>query len=136
MAKVFTRRIIIPGEKIGEYLKAMEEAEKAREPFRRYAEDLRGEFEDFLSERFSPRTASRHNQIVHMFIEFLCGYTDVEGFEGVTRGMANTHFRNWYRRKVWDSATPNDLKVALRRFFQFLASEKGIVNEKVLKGLR
>ena len=39
----------------------------------------------------------------------------------------NTHFRKWWKRKVWDSSTRDDLRIALKKFFRFLASEKGIV---------
>ena len=35
-----------------------------------------------------------------------------------------------------DAATPEDLRVALKRFFQFLATEKGIHNPKVLASFR
>jgi hypothetical protein len=49
--------------------------------------------------------------------------------------MVNTHFRQWYKRKVLDASTANDLRVALRKFFQFLAAEKGIQNPKVLDAL-
>jgi len=35
MAKVYTGKVAIPGDKIQEYLKLLEEAEKEREPFRR-----------------------------------------------------------------------------------------------------
>jgi len=31
-----------------------------------------------------------------------------------------------------DSATDNDLKVGIKKFFQFLEKEKGIANKKVL----
>jgi len=50
--------------------------------------------------------------------------------------MVNTHFKNWWKRKVWDSTTPDQLRVALRKFFVFLAENKGIVNAKVLKALQ
>lgn len=48
----------------------------------------------------------------------------------------NSHFRSWYKKKVWDSATDNDLRVALRKFFQFLATEKGITNQKAVDALK
>ena len=35
MAKVYTGKVAVPGDKFEEYLKLMEEAEKEREPFRR-----------------------------------------------------------------------------------------------------
>lgn len=136
MARVFKGKVMIPGDKVDEYFKALEEAEKAREPFRKYLSSLNEEFADYLISKFSQKTARKHAGIVQMFIEFLCAYTDVDKIEDITRGMANTHFRQWYKRKVWDSSTPNDLKIALRKFFQFLADEKGIINEKALQGLR
>jgi hypothetical protein len=139
MAKVFTEKVVIPGNKIDEYLKALKEAEEARAPFRKHLENLKDEkdeFENYLLSKFSKRTARKHASIVEMFIEFLCGYTDVEKIEDITRGIANTHFRQWYKRKVWDSSTSDDLKVALYKFFQFLADEKGILNTNVLVGLK
>jgi len=50
--------------------------------------------------------------------------------------MVNTHFKKWWKRKVWDSTSPDELTVALRKFFLFLSEEKKIVNEKVLKALK
>lgn len=135
MPQVFTGKIVIPGDKIDEYFKAMEEAEKEREPFRKYLEGLKDEFERYLSTKHGRKTVNKHTWIVEMFIEFLCKYTDVEKIEEITRGMVNTHFRQWYKRKVWDSATQNDLRVALKKFFQFLYTEKGIKNLKVLEAL-
>ena len=60
----------------------------------------------------------------------------METIEEVSRGMANSAFRQWYRRKVLDAASADDLRVALKRFFHFLAAEKGIHNPKVLDSLR
>jgi site-specific recombinase XerD len=50
--------------------------------------------------------------------------------------MVNSHFRSWYKRKVMDSATESDLRVALRKFFQFLATEKAMTYQKVLDALK
>jgi len=136
MAKVFTGKIAIPGDKLEEYFQLLAAAEEARRPFRDYLEGLNREFAGYLGQKFSERTARKHTQIVDMFIEFLVRYTDVESIDDITRGIVNTHFQKWYKRKVWDSATPNDLKVALRKFFTFLSEEKGITSEKALKGLQ
>lgn len=136
MAKVYTGKIAIPGARMAEFLEAMEEAEKAREPFRRHLVALNEEFHARLAEKFSERTARKHSSIVDLFIEFICRQTDAEEIGEFTRGMVNTHFRAWYKRKVWDSATPTDLRVALRKFFEFLAAEKGIEHPKVLQALR
>lgn len=136
MAKVYTGKVAIPGDKFVEYLKLMEEAEKAREPFRQQLVKLNEEFHESLLTKYSERTANKHSAVVHLFIDFICHYTDVESIEEITRGMVNTHFKQWWKRKVWDSTTPDQITVALKKFFTFLATEKGIVNEKALKGLQ
>lgn len=136
MAKVFTGRVVIPGDQIEAYFQAMAEAEKAREPFRKHLESLNQEFEDYLATKYVPKTVRKHSSIVSLFIDFICHYTDVQSIEEITKGMVNSHFRSWYRRKVLDSATESDLRVALRKFFQFLASEKGITNQKALDALK
>ncbi len=135
MAKVYTGKVIIPGNKIEEYLKLMEEAEKRREPFREHMTMLNEEFHASLTAKFSERTARKHSSVVELFIEFICGNTDVERIEDITRGMVNTNFKQWWKRKVWDSTTPDQITVALKKFFIFLETEKGIVNEKAMKGL-
>jgi site-specific recombinase XerD len=136
MPKVFTGRVAIPAEQFGEYLKGLAEAEKQREPFRHALEELLEDVRLYLSERYSERTVNKHGWIIEMFIEFLSRQTDVERLEDVTRGIVNTHFRQWYKRKVMDSSSVNDLRVALRKFFQFLAAEKGIQNPKALDALK
>jgi hypothetical protein len=50
--------------------------------------------------------------------------------------MVNTHFKSWWKRKVTDATTPDELRVALRKLFEFPADEKGIVNEKALTALK
>jgi hypothetical protein len=126
MAKVFTGRVVIPGDKIDEYFAALEKAEEARAPFKRSLERLNQEFADFLDAKCVAKTVRKHTGIVDLFIDFICRYTDVETIEDITKGMVNSQFRSWYKRKVWDSATESDLRVALKKFFQFLAAEKGL----------
>ncbi len=136
MPQVFTGKVMIPGDKIDEYFKLMEQAEKEREPFRQYLNKLSDEFDDYLSMKYGIKTVRKHSGIISMFIEFICRYTDVQNIEDITRGMVNTHFKKWYKRKVWDSATPDDIRVALKKFFQFLEQEKGIKNMKVLESFK
>lgn len=136
MAEVFTGKVMIPGDKLDEYFQALQQAEAARAPFRQALEDLNQEFSEFLALKYVPKTVRKHTTIVGLFIDFICGYTDVEQIEAITKGMVNSHFRSWYKRKVIDSATDSDLRVALRKFFQFLATEKSIVNPKVLDALK
>ncbi len=47
-AKVFTGKIVIPGDKIDENFRALEQAEKEREPFRQYLEALKEEFAQYM----------------------------------------------------------------------------------------
>ncbi|WP_019502057.1 site-specific integrase [Pseudanabaena sp. PCC 6802] len=136
MARVFTGRVVIPGNKIDEYFAALQTAEAARAPFKQSLEQLNQEFADFLGAKYVAKTVRKHTGIVDMFIEFICRYTDVEKIDDITKGMVNSQFRSWYKRKVWDSATESDLRVALKKFFQFLAAEKGIVNQKALDALK
>ena len=136
MANVFHGKMMIPGDKIDEFLEALQEAEAARAPFRESLEQLKQEFEAYLAAKYTKKTVRKHSSIVDLFIHFICGYTDVENIEEITKGMVNSHFRRWYKKKVWDSATESDLRVALKKFFQFLATEKGITNQKVLNALK
>jgi site-specific recombinase XerD len=136
MAKVFTGRVVIPGDKINEYFEGLQQAEVARAPFRESLEQLNREFAEYLAIKYVPKTVRKHTGIVDLFIHFICGYTDVGQLEDITKGMVNSHFRSWYKRKVMDSATESDLRVALRKFFQFLATEKCMTHQKVLDALK
>ncbi len=136
MAKVFSGKVVIPADQLEQYLAAMEQAEAERAPFRQSLEQLNEAFGEFLATKYVKKTVRKHTGIVDLFIHFICGYTDVESIDEITKGMVNSHFRSWYRRKVMDSATERDLRVALRKFFQFLATEKGITNQKVLDALK
>ena len=135
MARVFTGKVMIPGDKLDEFFAALEKTEKARKPFRDSLLELNKDFHQYLLSRYSGKTARKHSGIVGPFIDFLCRYTDVERIEDITRGIVNTHFQRWWKRKVWDSTTPNEIRVALRKFFEFLAEEESLVNEKVLDAL-
>ncbi len=136
MAKVYSGKVIIPGDKLDEFFKVMQKAEEKREPFRQSLLDLNQEFHQFLLTKYSERTARKHASIVEVFIDFICRQTDVERIDEITRGMVNTHFKKWWKRKIWDSTTTDELRVALKKFFVFLSEEKNIVNEKALKALQ
>lgn len=132
---MYTGKVIIPGDKIEEFIKVLENFEKARAPFKEYLEGLNQEFEDFLALKLEGRTVSKHTWIISMFIEFLCDYTDVKAFEEITAGMVKTHFHQWYKRKVWGRYDYNEIRVALKKFFKFLEVERNIINLKVMKAL-
>ena len=100
MPKVFTGKVVIPGDQVEAYFEALAAAEEERRPFRDYLDGLNAEFEHYLEAKYSRRTARKHGGVVALFIHFLCDYTDVEALEEVTRGMSNSAFRQWYKRKV------------------------------------
>jgi site-specific recombinase XerD len=135
MPQVFSGKVAIPGEKIEEYLQALEEAEQAVAPLRRLLKQLNSEFEQALLRTVSAKTAYKHASVIAVFIDFVCGNTDVRRIEEITRGMANSYFRRWYLSKVGDRSE-SELKTAIKYFFQFLDREKGITNEAVLKSFQ
>ena len=136
MARVFTGKVSIPGDKIHGFLEALAEAEAAREPFKASLENLNQDFAKFLASKYSAKTVRKHTSIVDLFIHFICGYTDVEQIQEISKGMVNSQFRSWYKRKVCDASTESDLRVALKKFFEFLATEKSIINRKALDALK
>lgn len=136
MATVFTGKVVIPGDRMQEFLAAMEQAEADQAPFRSSLEQLNTEFGEYLATKYVQKTVRKHTGIVDSFIHFICGYTDVKAIDEITKGMVNSHFRAWYKRKVMDSSSESDLRVALKKFFQFLATEKGIVYQKILDTLK
>jgi len=129
-------KVLIPGDQIDDYLAALKDAEEARAPFRQSLEDLNAAFAASLEKKYSRKTVRKHTSIVDLFIIFLTDYTDVERLEDVTRGMVNSHFRRWYRGKVLDRMDPDEIRVALKKFFVFLDQEQGIHNPKALEALR
>ena len=131
MAKVLTGKALISGDEIKDYLLLMEQVEKEKEPFREMLDRLNQEFEAYLTEQFSVKTARKHSYKTALFIDFLCWNTDVKSIDEITKGIANSYFRKWYMSKIGD-CSESELKSAIKKFFQFLAEKKGIRNEKVL----
>jgi hypothetical protein len=105
MPRVFTGKVVIPGDQLDAHFAALAGAEEARKPFRSRLTGMKSEFENYLATKYSRKTARKHALVVEIFIDFLCDYTDVASIEEVTRGMANSAFRRWYKSKVWDSST-------------------------------
>jgi hypothetical protein len=136
MPQIFTGKVVIPREQVPQYLEAMAEAEEAREPFRRHLEGLNEAFGAWLATKYTRTTVLRHTGVVGLFIDFLCDYTDLERLEAVTRGMVNSGFRSWVKRKVWGGPDGAALRVGLRRFFQYLDTHQGICAPAALAALK
>jgi hypothetical protein len=135
MPQIFTGKLLIPGEQLQPYFEALAAAEAAREPFRRHPEALNEAFGAALATTYTRPTVLRHTGVVRLFIDFLCDDTDVERLEEVTRGMVTSGVRRWATRKVWGGPEGDELRVGLRRFFRFLAADKGIRAPKALEAL-
>ncbi len=135
MARVVTGKIEIPGNQLPAYFQAMEEFEQAKGSLRQQLEQLKGEFERDLQRTVSARTARKHALVIELFIDFVCWQTDVYRLDEITRGIANSYFRRWYRSKTGEG-TDSELKTAVKKFFQFLDREHGITNEAVLKSFQ
>ena len=135
MAHVFRGKIAIPGDQMEAYFQALEEFEKNKEPMRKQLEQCARDFERVLTQQYAPKTVRKHTAIIALFIDFVCRDTDVRRIEEITRGIANSYFRQWYLRKVGDR-TESELKTAIKKFFQFLDQEKGMTNEAVLESFQ
>jgi len=120
-------------ESVDDYIAALKAWEEHRAPFKNQAEALAEEFIDSLHKQgLSERTINKHQMNIEIFIVYLTQYTDADDFVTIRQGMVNTEFFQWYRRKVLDRCDPASLKSTTRKFFKFLAEEKGIYNGKVL----
>ena len=135
MAHVFRGKIAIPGDQLEAYVQALGEFEQDKEPLRKQLEQYARDFECTLAQQYAPKTVRKHLAIITLFIDFVCWDTDVRRMEEITRGIANSAFRQWYLRKVGDR-TESELKTAIKKFFQFLDQEKGITNAAVLKSFQ
>jgi hypothetical protein len=63
MARVVTGTIEIPGEKLSEYLQAVEDAEQAKAPFRKHLEQLNREFERYVLQEDSSEPCVYHRTV-------------------------------------------------------------------------
>jgi len=93
MAKVYTGKVMIPGDKLDKYFQILKETEEKGEPFRKYLIGLNQEFEEYLSIKLSERTVRKHTSIVDLFIDFICRQTDAECIEEITKGMGEYSFQ-------------------------------------------
>jgi hypothetical protein len=135
MARVFRGKVAIPGDQMDAYLDALGQFERAKAPLRTQLEQYARDFARALAQQYAPTTVRKHTAILALFIEFVSWQTDVQRIEEMTRGIANSAFRQWYLRKVGDR-TESELKTTVRKFFEFLAQAKGIRNEAVLQSFR
>jgi len=53
-------------------------------------------------------------------------------YSEVTKGIANTYFKQWYRRKVWGGPSIERIPVSMKKFFVFLKEKKEFITKKCL----
>ena len=134
MAEVFRGKVAIPGGQIEAYFEALEQFETDKQPMRQQLEQCARNFEQALAKQYTAKTVRKHAAIIALFIDFLCWDTDIRQIEEICN-IANSYFRQWYRRKVGDQ-TESELKTTMKKFFHFLDREKGITNEAVLQSFQ
>lgn len=83
------------------------------------------DFEAYLTQKFSARTANKHAATIDLLIDYLTFDKDVKSFAQITKGMINSNFVSWYRYKVADLDSA-EVKVGVKKFLTFLEEEKGI----------
>jgi len=71
MTKIISGRISIPSKKIDSYIEAPLNREAEFKPLRRQLQQLNGEFKQFLSQSFTPKTVCKHSGIIDLFIDYL-----------------------------------------------------------------
>ena len=135
MARVFRGKIAIPGDQMEAYFQALEQFEHEKQPLRQQLERCAHGFAQALARQYTPKTVRKYEQILTLFIDFVCWDTDVRRIDDITRGIANSAFRQWYQRKVGDR-TESELKTTIKKCFHYLAEEHGIRNEAVLKSFQ
>jgi hypothetical protein len=95
MAEVFRGKVAIPGDQIEAYFEALEQFETDKQPMRQQLEQYARDFEQALAKQYTAKTVRKHAAIIALFIDFLCWDTDVRQIEEITRGIANSSFRQW-----------------------------------------
>jgi len=122
MARVFRGKIAIPGDQMEAYFEALGQFENEKAPIRTQLEQCAGDFARALAQQYAPKTVRKHMAIITLFIDFVCWDTDVRRIEEITRGIANSAFRQWYLRKVGDR-TESELKTAIKKFCNYSAGD-------------
>jgi hypothetical protein len=93
MAHVFRGKIAIPGDQLEAYFQTLGKFEQDKKPLRKQLEQYAHDFEHTLAQQYAPKTVRKHMAIIALFIDFVCWDTDVRRLEEITRGIANSDFR-------------------------------------------
>jgi hypothetical protein len=97
-------------------VRSVETKRRSKEPLCTQLERWAHDFTQALARQYTPKTIRKHAQILTLFIDFVYWDTDVRRIDEITRGIANSHFRQWYQRKVGDR-TESELKTTMKKFW-------------------
>lgn len=81
-------------------------------------------------------TGASHCDIIHQFVNYLFNYHLVSCFEQITVSMANSKFLTLYKRQNKELIEKVTMKNILNGFFTFIYGKYGIINPKLMKGLK
>lgn len=73
--------------------------------------------------------------MIGAYIEYMCGYYDVKGFEDIKIGMGGSKFVTYFNHH-WDEALQRiTVQNVLYKFFVFIKDTYSIYNPELLKKL-
>jgi hypothetical protein len=104
--------------------------------FREQLDSYCNDFEDYLMQSVTKRTAHKHSCVTSLLIDYLHWDCSVSSFSEITRGMVCSSFRRWYASKVAD-LSETEINTSVKKFFSYLVNERGVeVGKDILVGLK
>ncbi len=93
------------------------------------------EYNTFLLQQ-KKRGAQKRCAILFSFIDYLCGYHPVAGFEDIQFAWCSSKFANYYNSNFDTQIHTTLARSYTRGFFAFIYRKHGIANKKLLGKLR
>jgi hypothetical protein len=119
-------KILFTKEEFEKHLEKLKEIEIKQKPFKDWLIEMNSEFIDFITNKYTKRTANKHGFIIECFIDFITYDLKIMDIQEITKGVTNTYFQQWFTQKIGMN-TKEEVKVAINKFIDYLAIEKGIV---------
>jgi hypothetical protein len=128
-------KVIFTKEGFEDHLNKCKEIEIKQKPFKEWLLKLNAEFIDFITLKYSERTARKHGFIIDCFIDFITYDLHIMNIQEITKGVTNTYFQQWFARKMGMN-TKEEVNVAISKFIDFMATEKGIIINNLQRKLK
>jgi len=105
-----------------EYWAMIAEMEKLQKPFKEFVEkEILPEYNKFLIDKFSPKTARKHVQIADIFFERAMHIGFIE-FKDIRKDFVQKEFPKWWQTHILDSElNEKEVLSSLKELFNFLA---------------